>query len=177
MYEYTSSERNKIRNNRFSIAEVRISLCLELPASSSPSFSSFAVHRWRPLWKESKERGLEFSVCKSRFPSRSCNRPTFHWIIVNRDYSLKGGRAFELLSNLRVSRICDWLFVGSGTNKVYGMEGDGYFEILLLEFTWFLSAAVEFNFFAIFYIFWNCRRLVEEIFRSWLIWKNWSFVY
>lgn len=140
MYEYTSSERNKIRNNRFSIAEVRISLCLELPASSSPSFSSFAVHRWRPLWKESKERGLEFSVCKSRFPSRSCNRPTFHWIIVNRDYSLKGGRAFELLSNLRVSRICDWLFVGSGTNKVYGMEGDGYFEIPLLEFTWFLSA-------------------------------------
>lgn len=169
MHEYTSRSRDKKQSVpsppsidfrswiRARQTEVRISLdlfCLELPASfllffpvCRPCCSSTVACR-HPLWKESKESWNSLA-CKSRFPSQSADLAEPNISLDYRQprlYSLKGAPSNSSPANLRVSRICDWLFVGSGSVlehlKVYGM-GQG--ERVLRnspprEFTWFSSA-------------------------------------
>lgn len=144
MHEYTSRSRDKKQSVpsppsidfrswiRARQTEVRISLdlfCLELPASfllffpvCRPCCSSTVACR-HPLWKESKESWNSLA-CKSRFPSQSADLAEPNISLDYRQprlYSLKGAPSSP--ANLRVSRICDWLFVGSGSCRARTPQG------------------------------------------------------
>lgn len=104
--------------------------------------------RWHPLWKESKESLLEFPLVNPDFQANRpiLQGPTFHWIIVNRDYivwrvRLPTRRIFACLES-----VIGCLSARAACLKVYGTDISKFpSPSSSREFTWFSSVVVEFN--------------------------------